>query len=426
MYDRRYTSAQLREVFAELFTDGYIEDDAQSNGEVTAHDGVVSVAHGYWILQGCIASNEQTDVLKNPEHGFYSIAVRLDVSDAVRSVEFNAAYGLTDYPQPVRSGDVHELVIAHVRVDGSGIAITDTRNDLELCGQARTQPKRDMPLAAADVLGAVKVGEGLNVAADGTLSVNWSGIEGDLAAEKQARQEADEKLSQDLATESTERKAADTQETADREAADTAATADRAKIREEFAAADTAESERAKAAEKKNADAIAQETADREAADTAAKTYVDGEIAKVSGNVASLTKVGKSIKRNSAGEIVVDNGNGLHVNASTGMIEVPIGEHLSYTTDGIDVNDTIATSAELAAETDRAQKAEKLNADQIEAERTAREKAVADEATARKAADDAEAEARAKVASDLAALTALYNDLGLSVVDGVVNQTWEG
>ena len=386
LYDRRYTSAQLREVFAELFTDGYIEDDKQSSGEATAHDGVVSVAHGYWILQGCIASNEQADVLKNPKHGFYSIAVRLDVSDAVRSVEFNAAYGLTDYPQPVRSGDVHELVIAHVRVDGSGIAITDTRNDLELCGQARTRPKRDMPLAAADVLGAVKVGEGLNVAADGTLSVNWSGIEGDLAAEKQARQEADEKLSQDLA----------------------------------------AESERAKAAEKKNADAIAQETADREAADTAAKTYVDGEIAKVSGNVASLTKVGKSLKRNSAGEIVVDNGNGLHVNASTGMIEVPIGEHLSYTTDGIDVNDTIATSAELAAETDRAQKAEKLNAGQIEAERTAREKAVADEAKARKAADDAEAEARAKVASDLAALTALYNDLGLSVVDGVVNQTWEG
>ena len=263
LYDRRYTSAQLREVFAELFTDGYIEDDAQSNGEVTAHDGVVSVAHGYWILQGCIASNEQTDVLKNPEHGFYSIAVRLDVSDAVRSVEFNAAYGLTDYPQPVRSGDVYELVIAHVKIDDSGIAITDTRNDLELCGQARTRPKRDMPLAAADVLGAVKAGDGLNVAADGTLSVNWSGIEGDLAAEKQARQEADEKLSQDLATESTERKAADTQE-----------------------------------------------TADREAADTAAKTYVESEIAKVSGNVASLTKVGKSLKRNSAGEIVVDNGNG--------------------------------------------------------------------------------------------------------------------
>ena len=585
-YDRRYTSADLRAFYSSQFTNGYLDENEQS-GIVTEAVGCVTVAPGTWFINGAIGTEADETTLEFPSGETVprvdAVMVRLDTSDDVRGMVFRYAVGGAAAPQPVRSGNVYELCIAHVSVTADGVSIEDTRNDSNLCGRVRLRPNVAVPIATKQRLGGVLIGAGVNVADDGTISVDWSAIEAETAALREA-----------LQTEHEQREAAD--------AAEQARATQAEKLNADHIDAET---ERAKRAEE-------DEAAAREAADDAATA----DRAKIREELATATKIGKSLKRNDSGEMVVNEGNGLSVNQNTGMLEVPIGLHLSYTSDGIDVNDTIATSAELAAETNRAnqaerdisksvgnealeranadeelseridavqsgaasdlaaaiaaekeariagdsentkaiaaeaaraeareatlaeslqtetqrataaelanakdistvaanlsaetkraeaaeeklsdslkteitrataaeqanaqaiaaetqartdadaalgkrvdtvaqsvtdeitrataaeqanaqaiaaevtraQKAEKLNADQIEAEKTAREKAVADEATARKSADDAEAEARAKVASDLAALTELYNDLGLSIMDGSINQTWE-
>lgn len=135
MYDRRYTSQDLRDFYAAQYTNGYIHE-TDNSGKVEAATGGVTVNPCAWVINGAIGQIDAPEFLPITAEGMYSVMVRLDVSEPAREIAFRVAKGDAGYPDPVRSGEVYELCIAHVNVTDS-ISLTDMRDDAGCCGIAQ-------------------------------------------------------------------------------------------------------------------------------------------------------------------------------------------------------------------------------------------------------------------------------------------------
>lgn len=147
IYDRAVSSAPLRKLIKELFSDGVMPNPS-TNMQVTADGKYVVVNPGFAICNGCLKlAEEQTQLTIQPPDTSYAridtVVLRLDDNDAVRSCEFAVLKG-TPSANPVRcaltrNASVWEIGLADIRIPAGASGITnanviDTRYESKRCG----------------------------------------------------------------------------------------------------------------------------------------------------------------------------------------------------------------------------------------------------------------------------------------------------
>lgn len=369
VYDRLYTSAQLRAFLRTVVSSGV------DGFEVTSDGDGVQVAAGEAAVAGALVTfgGGRLDV---PE-GVGTVRLRLD--EDARAVVLEAVAGTV---APEREGGLYDLIVARTSRNGS-VAVTDTRGDAGLCGQLRARHPMEVPAATDGQLGGIRTGGNVTVDGRGVASVDLSSLEtkadakasrdalaSRIDAEAAARGEA-------IGSEADARAAADASEASERKAAD-AALAEAYKAADAVVAQSVAdEAARAKKAEADNAEAIRAEAARAAEAEQANAGAISSESARAK---AAESANSKAVSDEAQARESADDG-------MRSSIDTVAGNLAAET--------TRATKAEDAATTDRAAiRAEFANADNAEATRAkAAEKAnadaVANEAKARDAADAA-------------------------------------
>ena len=376
VYDRLYTSAQLRAFLRTVVSSGV------DGFEVTPDGDGVQVAPGEAAVAGALVTfgGGRLDV---PE-GVGTVRLRLD--EDARAVVLEAVAGTV---APEREGGLYDLIVARTSRGGS-VAVTDTRGDAGLCGQLRARHPMEVPAATDGQLGGIRTGGNVTVDGQGVASVDLSALEtkadakasrdalaSRIDAEAAARGEA-------IGSEADARAAADASEASERKAADAAlegsigAETTRAKAAEAAnAKAVEDEATRAKKAEADNAEAIRAEAARAAEAERANAGAVSSESARAK---AAESANSKAVSDEAQARESADDGIRSSIDTVAGNLAAETAR---------------ATKAEDAATTDRAAiRAEFEDADNAEATRAkAAEKAnadaVANEAKARDAADAA-------------------------------------
>lgn len=157
VYDRAFSSSDLREVMKAYFGNGYFAEDGTSLN-VKAGDGLnVIVQAGKANIQGTLGfmSEDETLRLDNPDKTnprIDTVVVRLDLSLEKRCIELDVIHG-TAAASPVaptltRSESVYELGLADVTIPANAAAVADdnikdTRLDAERCGVVEPFAKLD-------------------------------------------------------------------------------------------------------------------------------------------------------------------------------------------------------------------------------------------------------------------------------------------
>ena len=406
VYDRLYTSAQLRAFLRTVVSSGV------DGFEVTPDGDGVQVAAGEAAVAGALVTfgGGRLDV---PE-GVGTVRLRLD--EDARAVVLEAVAGTV---APEREGGLYDLIVARTSRDGS-VAVTDTRGDAGLCGQLRARHPMEVPAATDGQLGGIRTGGNVTVDGRGVASVDLSSLEtkadakasrdalaSRIDAEAAARGEA-------IGSEADARTAADASEASERKAADAA-------LAEAYKAADAAvaqsvadEAARAKKAEADNAEAIRAEAARAAEAEQANAGAISSESARAK---AAESANSKAVSDEAKARESADDGMRSSIDTVAGNLAAETAR---------------ATKAEDAATTDRAAiRAEFVDADNAEATRAkAAEKANADAvkaeaATARaaekKSADAVTAEAKARKDAD-AALEAAYKAADVRLAQSVTDE----
>lgn len=157
VYDRAFSSADLREVYKTFFSNGYFAEDGTSM-DVKAGPGLyVTVRAGKVNIQGVLGFMDEDASIRldnadsaNPR--IDTIVARLDLSMTKRCIELVAKTG-TPSTSPVapaltRAGDVFELGLADVDIPAGSTEvldsnIKDTRLDTTRCGVVEPFAKLD-------------------------------------------------------------------------------------------------------------------------------------------------------------------------------------------------------------------------------------------------------------------------------------------
>lgn len=143
-YDRKYNANDYSDNLAVIISNGVLRS-ANDDLRVTASGMVCTVGAGRAWINGKFYVNDAPKsfaAVTAPAGGsrWDRIMLRLDNELAARSitlryVQGNAANSPTK-PEPVRSGNVYELVLADIFVgtNATSVTVTDTRADATLCG----------------------------------------------------------------------------------------------------------------------------------------------------------------------------------------------------------------------------------------------------------------------------------------------------
>lgn len=136
-WDREYDALDYNTCTAIFYENGIFANRDPNACKVTANGLVLTVAPGVALINGGQCHFEEGDsvTLTNGD-GKYSIMCRKNNAAEVRAFEFIALHLTTEFPAPVRAGDIYDLCFAHVTVAGGTVSITDTRSDVALCGFA--------------------------------------------------------------------------------------------------------------------------------------------------------------------------------------------------------------------------------------------------------------------------------------------------
>lgn len=142
--DRLYDAESFTTWLKKFFTTGVFQNDLQ----VTAGSGMaVSVGTGYCNIDGKVRffTSATTLTIANANSSYPRIdAVVIERNDTDREITLKVVTGSISgnnpvAPEPVRSGGVYQIVLAHVLVPAGSASvsagnITDTRPDSDLCG----------------------------------------------------------------------------------------------------------------------------------------------------------------------------------------------------------------------------------------------------------------------------------------------------
>ena len=143
-YDRKYNANDYSDNLAVIISDGVLrskDDDLR----VTASGMSLTVAAGRAWIKGKYYYNDAPLSFKAataPAGGsrWDRIVLRSDNSVGTRAIKLRYVQGTAANapvkPEPVRSGDVYELVLADIFVgtNAASVVVTDTRDDPNLCG----------------------------------------------------------------------------------------------------------------------------------------------------------------------------------------------------------------------------------------------------------------------------------------------------
>lgn len=143
-YDRKYNANDYCDNLAVVISNGVLRS-GENDLKVTASGMVVTVGVGRAWINGHYYLNDTP-------HSFAAISapiggtridrvfLRLDKSSAVRSVSLvyqqGTAANTPVAPEPVREGDIYDIVLANIRVgtNATSVTVEDTRGDANICG----------------------------------------------------------------------------------------------------------------------------------------------------------------------------------------------------------------------------------------------------------------------------------------------------
>ena len=143
-YDRKYNANDYTDNLAVVISSGVLRSTADDL-RVTANGMAVTVAAGRAWINGHYYYNDAAVTLAAvtaPAGGtrWDRVVLRLDTSIGARSIRLRYVQGTASNtptkPEPVRSGDVYEIVLADVFVgtNETSVVVTDTRGDADVCG----------------------------------------------------------------------------------------------------------------------------------------------------------------------------------------------------------------------------------------------------------------------------------------------------
>lgn len=143
-YDRKYNANDYSDNLAVIIGNGVLRS-ANDDLRVTASGMICTVGAGRAWINGKYYYNDAPKsfaAVTAPAGGarWDRIMLRLDNSVAARSIALRYVQGTADdspvKPEPERSGNVYELVLADIYVDtnATSVLVTDTRSDADVCG----------------------------------------------------------------------------------------------------------------------------------------------------------------------------------------------------------------------------------------------------------------------------------------------------
>ena len=143
-YDRKYNANDYSDNLAVVIGNGVLRSVADDL-RVTANGKTCTVAAGRAWINGHHYHNDAPKTFAAataPAGGsrWDRIVLRLDTSLSARSITAQYVQGVAGNnpakPEPVRSGNVYELVLADIYVgtNASSVVVTDTRGDADICG----------------------------------------------------------------------------------------------------------------------------------------------------------------------------------------------------------------------------------------------------------------------------------------------------
>ncbi len=135
-YDREYDTVDYNLVMGTFFHNGVFANLNPDACKASSTGLTIHFTPGVVLINGGQGHLEPGDsVTLSQGDGKYSILCRKNDASQVRAFELVAPKD-TDYPDPVREGDIYDLCLAHVLVSNGEATVTDTRGDKELCGFA--------------------------------------------------------------------------------------------------------------------------------------------------------------------------------------------------------------------------------------------------------------------------------------------------
>lgn len=153
VYDRAFSSADLREVYKTYFGNGYFADEGSSMNVKAASGMTLTVQAGKVHIQGVLGFMTEDATLTLSSAGTSDrvdcIVAQLNLNDDQRKVSLVVKTGTgTSVPELTRTDSVYELGLANVLVKAGVTAvcqsnITDTRLDADRCGVVEPFAKLD-------------------------------------------------------------------------------------------------------------------------------------------------------------------------------------------------------------------------------------------------------------------------------------------
>jgi hypothetical protein len=143
-YDRKYNARDYTDNLAVVIGNGVLRS-ANDDLRVTASGRVCTVAAGRAWINGHYYHNDApltlpATVAPSGYDRWDRVVLRLDTSVAERRISVQYVQGVADVipskPEPVRRGDVYDLVLAdiYVAANTNSVAVVDTRADMNVCG----------------------------------------------------------------------------------------------------------------------------------------------------------------------------------------------------------------------------------------------------------------------------------------------------
>ena len=143
---REYNQSDLALPFKTFVSNGVWANIDPAALSVTADGGVLTLRAGVAMISGHFFFLHEDAQITAPA-GNTSVFVRLNLTQDVRDIYVQIEADAGDFPEPVRTGNIYDLCVAHV-ADG---VVTDTRPDRALCGfssfvgQPPYQPPKEIP-----------------------------------------------------------------------------------------------------------------------------------------------------------------------------------------------------------------------------------------------------------------------------------------
>lgn len=143
-YDRKYNANDYADNLAVVISNGVLRGSGDDL-RVAAYGMTVRVGTGRAWINGHYYRNdaELAFATVSPPSGgnrWDRVVLQLDTSVSTRAIKLRYVQGVAanspTKPEPVRSGNIYELVLAdiYVRANTTSLTVTDTRSDKNLCG----------------------------------------------------------------------------------------------------------------------------------------------------------------------------------------------------------------------------------------------------------------------------------------------------